>query len=273
MTHIASLDAAVKNNPEFAEALAAHPAFAKNFLDDIQFNAKAHDSPTMVNDLAGANLQAKLKAMKDVISPLKDAAADLKPGTPSYKNQREAFENAKGKYAALDDIVNNIARSEGELDKVPNFPAWRSGDYFVSGKFAADKGQRVSDDKVKALQDAMTGIGLGHVVLDSTNDNPSIYVRLDGQAQAEGLAKVFREMQAKGVLDKGTAVANGLHEDALGRHGGVSQAWAYKMLGLDAGQPPRRARRPVWPGAGEVGEHLALGAGRHGQPVHVDAAG
>lgn len=235
---LTALDQMVANRPVFNELVGQDPAFATNFHDALAANPQAHDSPTLANQMAGEALSAKLNAIDKMLVPFREwAAFNRPPPGPAFKKQWEAYARAKDQFTDLDNFVKGIRESEAKLDQVPNFPAYRQGEYAVAGKFNVGQDGSIPQQHVDALLGGLKKLGIDDVVINSSNDNPNIFIKLKSQYQAQKVGELFRSLQGK-ALDAETPVFNGKAEDAVGRYAGMTQAVAHKAVALMRGNMP-----------------------------------
>ena len=246
--HTANIDNIVRSNEVIRKAVADHPAFADSVLDAFTHEYKAHDDPTLTKAFIEPRLNAKLDALEKIIQPLIDQAKEEKPrGKMGQATVGEVARSLKdneqtmAQFKNLADEIKNIRENEKELDRVPNFPVTREGEYFVSGRFAVPTGGRLTAEQVNKLRDAMTAGGFGHAVISHVLDNPNIYVRLEKAEQAERLGEIFRSMQEgeKSVLDKSVDVKNGPREQMPNIFDTMSLARAHKIVALMQGTMPK----------------------------------
>ena len=169
-------------NPTLHDDPAQNLAFWKSAGDQLTKLAQNH-----IDTIDGA--VAKLKGVKaDATSP--DAGVITKRA-----------ESLNDSISPLRSLLNDRATRLGELDRLPNFPMGRQGEFFSAAKLALGDDGRAPQKNVDKLQKMLNAGGFGHLTIDRNLENPTVYARVETPGQMERLNKIFQTAHDQGVFE------------------------------------------------------------------------
>ncbi len=206
------------------------PSFQTDALNDLKVEGITGKSLSEIETRAKAALDATIADAVRHTESLRtelnttltdDQAAQIKAGKAvSYTSaQRKMLDQ----FSALETMVDNLRRSSAKIAVTPYVHLGRAGDYFVGGKItgipdADGKVTRADQRSVKAISDALDRAGFGDVRMVIGNDNPSMFVRVETQSQAEALQRVMRTLQKQGHFQKDPIFKGSGAEAEVGEH-------------------------------------------------------
>jgi hypothetical protein len=138
---------------------------------------------------------------------------------------------------AASSLVRDLTTLEKSNEQVPYFHIGRGkGDHFVSAHVAMD-GNVPRDSAIRAISAALSQKGFKDLAIMRGMENPSIYMRVESQAQRAELAAILKRMQAEGHIDAAKPVADGLASDTNIYHS-IGPQWMRQIIEGIKSTPP-----------------------------------
>lgn len=179
-------------------------------IDEFLRKSALHENPAEAQTYWRETLEKQLAAAKPYIEQQRSITKD-KTKTGLYVHSAAERDKANRILKPLKGLHDSTVETMKVMQQSPNFHLGRFGDYMVTFKIKNDKGVADPEAKIRVAA-AMDAAGV-QAQLSPENRNPTVFVRVETQEQAENLRKLAIKMQDRGWADAEYAPKAGLRTE------------------------------------------------------------